>query len=73
MEAGGGYIIQGLRVLLISRLQSLSTVILEPRKIYVDSTKKKEGTNELIYKREIDSQTENKFMVPKGEVGGGIN
>ena len=73
LEAGGGYIIQGLRVLLISRLQSPSTVILEPRKIYVDSKKKKEGTNELIYKRETDSQTENKFMVPKGEVGGGIN
>ena len=31
-------------------------------------------TNELIYKREIDSQTENKLMVTKGERGGvGIN
>ena len=30
-------------------------------------------TNELIYKTETDSQTENKFMITKGENGGGIN
>ena len=32
---------------------------------------KKYGTNELIYKTEIDSKTENKLMVTKGERGGG--
>ena len=30
---------------------------------------KKNGTNELIYKTEIDSQTENKLMVTKVERG----
>ena len=29
------------------------------------------GTNELIYKTEIDSKIENKLMVTKGERGGG--
>ena len=34
----------------------------------------KNNTNELIYKTETDSQTENKIMVTNGEVGrGGIN
>ena len=33
----------------------------------------KSDTNELISKAEIDSQTENKLMVTKGEWGGGIN
>ena len=33
----------------------------------------KKDTNELIYKTEIDSKTENKLMITKGEVGGGIN
>ena len=31
---------------------------------------KKNDTNELIYKTEIDPQTENKLMVTKGEGGG---
>ena len=35
-------------------------------------SKKKNDTNELIYKTEIDPQTENKLMVTKGERGGGI-
>ena len=30
----------------------------------------KYDTNELIYKTEIDSDTENKLMVAKGEMGG---
>ena len=30
----------------------------------------KNNTNELIYKTETDSQTENKPMVPKGKGGG---
>ena len=35
---------------------------------YVWKVKKKKGTNELLYKRETDSQiSENKFMVTKGE------
>ena len=35
---------------------------------------KKKDTNELIYKTEINSDTENKLMVTKGENGeGGIN
>ena len=34
---------------------------------------KKKDTNELISKTERDSQTENKFMVTKGERGRGIN
>ena len=33
----------------------------------------KYDTNELIYKTEIDSDIENKLMVTKGEVAGGIN
>ena len=34
----------------------------------------KNDTNELIYKTEVDPQTENKFMVTKrGTGGGGIN
>ena len=33
----------------------------------------KNNTNELIYKTETDSQTENKVMVTKRERGGGIN
>ena len=37
--------------------------------LYVES--KKYGTNELIYKTEMDSKTENKLMVIKGERGGG--
>ena len=49
-EVGGwrllrGYIIQGLRALLISWPQSPSTVILEPRKIYVESKKQKKQMN----------------------------
>ena len=40
--------------------------------LYVES--KKKDTNELIYKTEINSETENKLMVTKGENGeGGIN
>ena len=31
------------------------------------------NTNEYIYKTEIESQTENKLMVTKGEREGGIN
>ena len=31
------------------------------------SLTKKNDTNEFIYKTETDSQTENKFMVSKGE------
>ena len=31
----------------------------------------KYDTNESIYKREIDSQTENRLVVAKGEVGRG--
>ena len=31
----------------------------------------KNNTNEFIYKTEADSQTENKFMVTKGEKGDG--
>ena len=39
---------------------------------YVES--KKKDTNELIYKTEINSDTENKLMITKGENGeGGIN
>ena len=34
---------------------------------------KKNDTNELIYKTEIDPQTENKLMVTKGKGWGGIN
>ena len=30
---------------------------------------KKNDTNKLIYKTEIDSQTENKLMITKGEKG----
>ena len=45
LEAGGSYIIQGLRALLISWLPSPSTVILEPRKIYVESKKQKKQMN----------------------------
>ena len=30
----------------------------------------KNGTKEVIYKTEIDLQTENKYMVTKGEQGG---
>ena len=45
LEAGGGYIIQGLRALLISWPQSPSTVILEPSKIYVESKKQKKQMN----------------------------
>ena len=33
----------------------------------------KNDTNELIYKTETDSQTENKLIVAKGERRGGIN
>ena len=33
----------------------------------------KNETNELFYKAEIDSQTENKLMVTKRESGEGIN
>ena len=33
----------------------------------------KKDTNEVIHKTEIDSDMENKFMVTKGEKGGGIN
>ena len=40
--------------------------------LHVESLKKI-YTNELIYKTETDSQTENKFMITKGENGGGIN
>ena len=40
----------------------------------VKSKKKKNDTNEFIYKTEIDSDFENKLMVTKGERwGGGIN
>ena len=31
------------------------------------------STNELIYKTETDSDTENKLMVTKRERGGGVN
>ena len=35
---------------------------------------KKKGTNELIYKTEVESTVvENKLMVTRGERGGGIN
>ena len=33
----------------------------------------KKNTNELIFKTETDSQTENKLKVTKGEKEGGIN
>ena len=35
--------------------------------------KRRNNTNELIYKTEIDSHTKNKFMVTKGKRWGRIN
>ena len=40
--------------------------------LYMDSKKKKKSdTNELIYKREIDSDIGNKLVVTKGDSGRG--
>ena len=39
---------------------------------YVES-KKKNDPSELVYKTKIDSDTENKFIVSKGEKQEGIN
>ena len=57
---------------------NLEIIILSQRKtiiiwyhFYVES--KKNNTNELIYKTEIESYVESKLMVTKMESGGGIN
>ena len=34
---------------------------------------KKKDTNELIYKTEVDLQTENKYSYQRTKAGGGIN
>ena len=40
---------------------------------YTESIRTKKGTNEFIYKTEIELQMQNKLMVTRGQRGGGIN
>ena len=64
------------KCLFISRLQSPSAVILEPRKIksdIVESNFLKNGTNELIYTQKQTCRYWKQCMVTKGGTLGGVN
>lgn len=64
------FIVLDLEMIILSEIRWRKTnIICCP--LHIES--KKNDRNELIYKTEIDSDIENKFMVTKGEVGRGIN